>query len=423
VNSPSLQNSWLYETLRSSLYQDADGTFHATYRDYRLSSHFQPIVSLTHARVIGHEGLIRPVDASSQRVSPLKLLRQTEDNVDELLKLDRLCRLLHMANAGEGKQGWLFLNMHPRVFAIDQQGDLRTFSTKACSEFGFNREHIVIELLEHSLQDEAEFTYAVQNIHEQGYLVALDDFGAGHSNFDRVWKISPEIVKLDRIFAMGVENDPRIRRLLPRIVALLHEAGVFVLLEGIETRKQAMIALDANIDFAQGDYFGEPQAAPLKIHSLVDAAAELWQKYDSQIVEQQSIIEIRLKPYKTAMLQAVEKIAASVPVVRACSAFLSMPYVEMCYLLDGNGRQIGSQIWHPAYSIDQLGKRFQAISNIGGARWSRRPYFRSAIENFGSVQATQPYLSISSGHVCITVSLAFHIGNERRVICGDIVWE
>jgi EAL domain-containing protein (putative c-di-GMP-specific phosphodiesterase class I) len=414
---------WSYETLRSSMYQDDEGTYHATYQDYRLSSHFQPIVSLTHARVVGHEGLLRPVDASLQPVSPHKLIRKAEAHSEELLKLDRLSRLLHMANVGEAKEGWLFLNMHPRIFATSRSKDQRGFSTNACREFNIDRGHIVIEILEHSLRDEAEVTDAVNNIHEHGYLVALDDFGAGHSNFDRVWKIAPEIVKLDRVFATGAESDSRIRRLLPRVVALLHEAGVFVLLEGIETRKQAMVALDANIDFAQGNYFALPQATPLKIHSLVGVAAELWQTYDSQIVEQNSIIETRLKPYKQALLQAAERVIAGVSLAKASSAFLSMPYAELCYLLDGNGRQIGTQVWHPAYTVDQRGKRFRPMSSIGGARWSRRPYFRQAMEHIGEAQATQPYLSISSGHVCITVSLAFHHGNERRVICGDIVWE
>jgi EAL domain-containing protein (putative c-di-GMP-specific phosphodiesterase class I) len=328
-----------------------------------------------------------------------------------------------MANIGDAKEGWLFLNMHPRIFATSRSSDQRGFSTNACREFGIDRGHIVIEILEHSLRDEAEFADAVTNIHEHGYLVALDDFGAGHSNFDRVWKISPEIVKLDRVFATGAEKDSRIRRLLPRIVALLHEAGVFVVLEGIETRTQAMIALDANVDFAQGDYFARPQAMPLAIHSVVNTAAELWQNYDSQIVEQQRLIETRLKPYKAAMLQAAEKIAAGASVAQACSTFLSMPYAELCYLLDNDGRQVGEPVWHPAYSIDQLGKRFLPISSIGGARWARRPYFRLAIENIGKPQTTQPYLSASSAHVCITVSLAFHHKNHIHVICGDIVWE
>lgn len=415
---------WSYEALRSNLQMRDDARYWAPYRGLQLTSHFQPIVSLTHARVIGHEALIRPLDARLQPVSPHQLMQQVEDSPDELFELDRLCRLLHMANAAKAGQGWLFLNMHPRVFTTKRSYDQRgIFSTAACREFGIDRGHIIIELLEHSLSDEAEFTDAVRHLHEHGYMVALDDFGAGHSNFDRVWKVSPEIVKLDRVFAVGAENDARIRRLLPRIVELLHEARVFVVLEGIETKTQAMVALDANIDFAQGDYFGRPQAAPLAIHSVVSAAAKLWQNYESEIVEQQHLTEKRLQPYQAAIRQAADKIAAGVSPADASAAFLALPNAEFCYLLDGDGRQVNGDLRHPDYTAGTFSSHFFPISNIGGARWSRRPYFRSAINNVGKPQATIPYLSSASAHVCITVSLAFHLGDAIRVICGDVVWE
>ena len=37
----------------------------------------------------------------------------------------------------------------------------------------------------------------MDEVRATGCLLALDDFGAGHSNFDRVWNIQPDIVKLD----------------------------------------------------------------------------------------------------------------------------------------------------------------------------------------------------------------------------------
>lgn len=423
MNTGEDSQAWSYPTLRATLQRSDDGIYSAQYGSYRLGSHFQPIVSLTHARVIGHEGLIRPVDADLKPMAPPVLLAQTHDSADELLKLDRLSRLLHMANISEAQEGWLFLNMHPRIFATERNLDTSGFTRYACREFGIDRGHIVIEILENALRDEVEFAETIRNIRSHGYLVALDDFGAGHSNFDRVWKLAPEIVKLDRVFAVGVEHDARIRRLLPRIVALLHEAGVFVVLEGIETRTQALVALDSNVDFAQGEYFANPQPTPLKIHSLVHSAAELWRNYDSEIVEQQRLLDARLAPYRNALAQVTQRLAAGLPFARACSPFLSLPYAELCFLLDSNGRQIGTNIWHPAYTPDIQGARFRPVSNIGGARWSRRPYFRQAMENVGKPQSTQPYLSVASGHVCITVSLAFQQGKELQVLCGDIAWE
>jgi len=412
-----------YEALRGDLLRQEDGSFRARYKQSLISSHFQPIVSLTHGRVIGHEGLMRIVDANQQAITPIQLLQQIEDDAKELIKLDRLARILHMSNATGVYDGWLFLNMHPRIFATARDKTQRGFMAIACQEFGINPGHVVIEILEHSLRDEACFADAVRHIHDDGYLVALDDFGAGSSNFDRVWDLAPEIVKLDGSFALRVEHDPLVRRLLTHIVALLHEAGAYVVLEGIENRTQAMIALDANVDFGQGYYFARPQAKPLAIHSAIDAATLLWQNYDSEIVEQERLTNERLEPYRKAISLMANKLASGTSLDDACAAFLSMPGAEFCYLLDHDGRQVGNNIWRPGYVIDRLGERFKPVASLPGARWSRRPYFRSALDHAGTVQNTRPYLSSASANVCITVSLAFHRHGEIHVICGDIVWD
>ena len=412
-----------YDALRGDLLLQEDGSFRARYKQTLISSHFQPIVSLTHGRVIGHEGLMRIDGPNRQSVTPIQLLQQIENDPKELIKLDRLARILHMANARSVYDGWLFLNMHPRIFATVRDKTQRGFMAIACQEFGINPGHVVIEILEHSLRDEARFADAVRHIHDDGYLVALDDFGAGSSNFDRVWDLAPEIVKLDRSFALRVERDPLVRRLLPHIVALLHEAGAYVVLEGIETKTQAMIALDANVDFGQGYYFAKPQATPLPIHSPIETATLLWQNYDSEIVERERSTNERLQPYRKAVALIAENLSSGMTLAQACAGFLSLPDAEFCYLLDHEGRQVGDNVWRPGYVNERLGERFKPVASLPGARWSRRPYFRSAMESIGKVQNTRPYLSSASANVCITVSLAFLNHGNVQVVCGDIVWD
>ena len=64
-----------------------------------------------------------------------------------------------------------------------------------------------------------------------------------------------------------------------------------------------------------------------------------------------------------------------------------------------------------------------------GACWSRRPYFRRAIESFGKVQVTRPYRTLHGNHTCVTLSYAFHApgdpGKDRAVmvVCGDLIWD
>ena len=90
-----------------------------------------------------------------------------------------------------------------------------------------------------------------------GFLVAVDDFGAGHSNLDRLLTLRPDIVKLDRSLIHAHQPDLR-ESVMPKLVSLLHEAGMLVVAEGIETEEDLLLAARSGVDFVQGFLFGQP---------------------------------------------------------------------------------------------------------------------------------------------------------------------
>lgn len=81
-----------------------------------LHSHFQPIISLVHHRVVGYEGLVRPRDSGGQPVAP-DVLFDTLESDDDIVFLDRLARNIHVRNFADAglDQPWLFLNVNARV--------------------------------------------------------------------------------------------------------------------------------------------------------------------------------------------------------------------------------------------------------------------------------------------------------------------
>jgi EAL domain-containing protein (putative c-di-GMP-specific phosphodiesterase class I) len=411
-----------HASLRAQLQEDANGRFSASYGDYICTSAFQPIVSLTHARVVGHEGLLRAHNGAGEYFPPPLLLDMAIAN-GEILYLDRLCRTLHTANAHAAHEGWLFLNIHPESFSRAQQANRKAFMADLLQSNGLHPRTVVIEILEELIEDEDNFRNTVGQLRDLGCLLAIDDFGAGHSNFDRVWQVMPEIVKLDRRFAIQCEADPRARRMLPRIVNMLHEAGALVLLEGIETVTQAMIALESDIDFAQGYYFARPAAEPLPIHQVMPEVIDLWERYELESHHNYRRRRERIAPYEQALVKAAMELAMrSDELAGACKGFLSLADTEFCYLLDGQGQQVGSNVWSSENRQSAAGS-YTPIAGVHGARWSRRPYFRRAIEHFGQVQTTRPYLSVTTGNLCVTISIAFHQGKQTRVLCGDLHWD
>ncbi|AVZ80694.1 EAL domain-containing protein [Zoogloeaceae bacteirum Par-f-2] len=387
---------------------------------YRLCSHLQPIVSFSHRRVVGYEGLIRATDTAGHPVPPPTLLRQADTAV-ELIGLDRSCRYVHIGQAAAfGIDGYLFLNMHPLAFASMQVTDCARFMRETAAAFCLPPERLVIEITEDALTDDSSFEASVRYLRELGCRVALDDFGAGHSNFDRVWRLKPEIVKLDRDFALRAAADESARRLLPQIVELLHEAGSLVLLEGIETAEQARIAMAADVDFAQGYLFGRPSGLAPEEAPTVAVIDTVWADYDNSEAEDRRRYRARINDYVNAIGHAAALLADRRSTDEALQLFLGQPGALRCYILDEQGFQISRNI--PAQG-ERRAAGITPETDVARARWSRRPYFRRALESPGRVCVTRPYLCISSAVLCVTVSICYRVDGQRRVLCGDVLWD
>ena len=66
------------------------------------------------------------------------------------------------------------------------------------------------------------------------FSVAIDDFGKGYSDIDRVLKIKPDIIKLDRVLTHGIHKDEIKQMYLKGIVSASSRVGSKILAEGVE---------------------------------------------------------------------------------------------------------------------------------------------------------------------------------------------
>lgn len=414
VNPANLPESHLFFT--------EDGA-RARFGQHSLRSHFQPIHSLSMARPVGYEALLRAHDAAGMPVAPPALFACL--GLSRQKSLDDLSHHLHLKNfqhQGDRGEHWLFLNMTPEVFLQARHAPVgRNFGDRLAS-LGFPPHLLVVEVLEEAVRDTAELESAVAFFREIGCLIAVDDFGAGSSNFDRIWKIRPQIVKLDRSLIAQAAREKRVRRILPQLVSLLHESGAMVLIEGIETADEAYIALDADADFAQGYLFGRPQPLLDGKSGGQETIDDVWKTFETRWHHDRQQHKVALAPYLNAIGYAAALLSTGRSMTEACASFFELPESCFCYVLDANGRQIGYNLWGGrARPGDD--PRLAPLVDTRDARWSRRPYFRRALENFGKVQVTRPYLSISTASLCATISVSFWHQGQIRVLCGDIRWQ
>lgn len=392
-----------------------------------LSSHFQPIYSLSHGRVVGHEALMRACEPGGAAVSPLAVFASCDTPV-QTAWCDSLTRMMHMANFARDMpaEQWLFLNINPVVFDEIAAGELAETTRNALGYYGLRAEQIVVEVLENAIGDNRRLEEAVDLVRAQGFLVALDDFGAGHSNFDRVWRLRPDIVKLDRSLVSRAATDRRSQRMIAQMVSLLHECGALVLMEGVETEHEALIAVDSDVDMVQGYFFARPSPALVQGRQAPPVLANLYERLEGHRQQQRQARRELLAPYINAMGYAAYLLGAQRQMDEACASFLDLPLADICYQLDAEGRQIGQVAWSRR-AVQALSPAYAPLRDADGAVWSRRPYFKRAIEAPGKVQVTRPYRTLQGGHLCITVSAAVvwqqDGRSETRVLCGDFIVE
>ena len=408
-----------FDSLGHLLSLQGDRVWTARFYGLTLKTALQPIFSISHKRIVGYEALIRAFDTDGAAVLPGQLFGLPSSEGENVL-LDRLCRYLHVRNFSSlpDQVNWLFLNVSPKTIANGSRFD--SFFGQLLERTEFPPHRIVVEIVEQPTDDADRLRETVRYYRELGCLTAIDDFGAGHSNFERIWNLGPDIVKLDRQILVRSQEDKRARQILQGIVSLLHQSGCLVLLEGVETKEQALIAVDAGVDFVQGFFFQTPS---IELAQVVGAAAD----FDSLLREYKRSTQGKADPtqqitnfFHGRFRHAIKALQQNRPFDEACDELLRHHTVSRCYLIGSDGIQLeDSLVASQGHQAPDL--RFRPLENTSAADWYRQHYLQRALEAPGQMQVTRPYLSVTGAHMCVTLSCAYRNGDRYQVLCCDIL--
>jgi diguanylate cyclase (GGDEF)-like protein len=386
------------------------------WEDFYLISHFQPLYSLSHQKQVGFEALLRGEQDDGTLVPPAVMFAPRPSNDEGAL--DRASHAVHLGNACRALPGdaWLFLNILPATFIADGYADRLATIVRAA---GFETERVILEILESHGGSVDDMSRAAALYREYGFLIAVDDFGAGQSNLDRLLRIRPDLVKLDgeliRATTHGTEQP-----ILPKLVSLLHQAGMLVVVEGVETADELILAVESNVDFAQGYLLGRPAAEiapPESVNRQIDEAFDVIAQGRAH---QHALFESEVEPYRIALRVAADVLSAGTIMDDAFAKLATFERCISCFILDASGRQIGHEVPGPAWSKE--GASLHPVANPRDARWDHRPYFRNAVLLPGVTVTSNPYLSLASGRPCIAVTLALQLAAGRAVIGVELDW-
>lgn len=390
-----------------------------------VEAHFQPIVSLKKKAVIGVEALARAwVPGSGERVDPLRIFRWAAA-ANRSSEVDRFCR----TRALEGFEPLgllpypplLFLNFEAAVIHEATEGSEGL--ARAVRDRGLSPEDVVIEINESEVEDADALLRFVESHRSQGFLIALDDLGAGFSNLQRLATLRPEIVKVDRSIIAELHTRAGQKELFRSLVVLGHGLGALVLAEGVENEEEVAACADLGADLIQGFFFGKPSKADSipfdQIETLLDTAS----------VNQRGRAVIRLNERKSeagrnwALLFGLIEAAGGTTVEHFNDLFGKLiegvPKVECVFVLDMQGWQVTDTIESTDLSGRQRSRLFRPARK--GTDHSLKDYFYSLIEGGLPRFSTEPYLSMATGLPCWTLSAPFQdASGTTYILCIDL---
>lgn len=227
-----------------------------------ITPHFQPIVDLQHGAVLAWEVLSRGPESSPP---PNKLFAAAE-KMGLLADLEGVCR-----NAALGaiarlppllRSRLFFINVSPNLIA--SSGSAKDSMQAELARLGLDQRNVVIEITEReSIADYAAFERQLRTYVDQGFKIALDDIGTGHSGLVTLVTCSPHFLKLDLTLSREIHRHAYKQHLVKALVAFAASVDAALIAEGVETWEELTTLSRLGVRYAQGFLFGRPASEPL----------------------------------------------------------------------------------------------------------------------------------------------------------------
>ena len=129
------------------------------------------------------------------------------------------------------------------------------------SKYGIDTDKLHIEITETALSEDKQAAHkTIERLHDEGFIIEIDDFGSGYSSFNFLKDVCADVIKIDRVFLKKSSHEERGEQILRSIISISHDIGMDVITEGVENVDQLSMLAKMNCDWFQGYYFSKPIA-------------------------------------------------------------------------------------------------------------------------------------------------------------------
>ena len=126
-------------------------------------------------------------------------------------------------------------------------------------DYGLSPADLHLEITESAYSDNAEqLISVVEHLRQRGYLIEMDDFGAGYSSLNMLANLPIDVLKLDMGFIQDIHTDEKSLHMVRLIMDIARFLKVPVVAEGVEVEEQYRLLKEIGCELIQGYYFSRP---------------------------------------------------------------------------------------------------------------------------------------------------------------------
>ncbi|MEA1915276.1 MAG: EAL domain-containing protein [Campylobacterota bacterium] len=224
--------------------------------EYKIISYFQPIVNNTTKEVEKYESLVRLINEENEVISPYFFL-----DIAKKGKYYSQITAIVLQNSFDALSQ-TSKDITINISALDiEKTSTRNIFFQLLEKYKKDAPRLVLELLEdESAKDFKVIKSFIHEVKQYGIKIAIDDFGAGYSNFERLLDYQPDILKIDGCLIKNIENDTFSLSVVKTIVSFAKEQNILTVAEFVENENIFKILSELGIDYSQGYFFGKPVA-------------------------------------------------------------------------------------------------------------------------------------------------------------------
>jgi PAS domain S-box-containing protein len=222
--------------------------------DFRIVSYFQPIINNRTKKIEKYESLVRLIDVDDNVIVPFYFLDAAKKG-----KYYHQITAMVLENSFHAlSQTDMDITINISVLDIEKRLT-REKIFELLHRHKTDLHRVVFELLEdENAKDFEVIKKFITDVKSLGAKIAIDDFGAGYSNFERLLDYQPDILKIDGSLIKNIESDSFSLNVVETIVNFAQKQKIKTVAEYVENENIYNILNDLGVDYSQGYYFGKP---------------------------------------------------------------------------------------------------------------------------------------------------------------------